>query len=410
MGWMDWLFGPPSEAKFAQLFTDALRSAGETREIQFNAEQFQLAISQEGEGGGIINLRNFYNEFCGLSPADRKKYLPQTVQALLAPQEELPEDFEEVKSHLRPKIWARAGIEHTNLQARIRGGAKGIDMPQFEVGSHLLASIVYDLPRSVRSISPEELVGWGTSYYEALEIARQNLIEVGFEYAKIGDGLYISSVSDSYDASRVLLTDFIRTLEVQGDHIAMVPSRDMLIVAGSDDDEALEAMITLAEQAVENPRPLCHSPLRLVGDEWVDWLPSRGHQLFDRFRLLELKYLFHEYSQQKDLLDKLYAQQNIERFVASFSAASPADDENNVFSYAVWSAGLEALLPQAERVLFFRQGPPEKEPQLVAAAPWHKVEKVVGHLMSEVDLYPKRFLVKEFPSDAELAKLGREMK
>ncbi|HTN75684.1 MAG TPA: DUF1444 family protein, partial [Pirellulaceae bacterium] len=224
--------------------------------------------------------------------------------------------------------------------------------------------------------------------------------------AKIGEGLYVSSVGDSYDASRILLTEFIRSLEVQGDLIAMTPARDLLLVTGSDDDEGLEGMATLAEQAAENPRPLCSTPLRLVGDDWVDWMPSRGHQLFDRFRLLELKFLFQEYGQQKELLDKLYVQQGIQRYVATFSAASPHDDENNVFSYAVWSEGVEALLPQAERVMFFR---PSNENEIVAAASWQKVQRVVGHLLSEVQLYPRRYLVTGFPTDEELAQLGNNM-
>jgi hypothetical protein len=277
-------------------------------------------------------------------------------------------------------------------------------MPQYEVGSHLLASICYDLPRSVRSISPEELKAWGASYYESLEIARQNLTEAGFSYAKVGDGLYISATGDSYDASRILLTEFIRSLEVKGEHIAMVPNRDMLLVTGADDDEGLEAMVTLAEQAAENPRPLCSTPLVLDGDQWNDWMPSRGHQLFDRFRLLELKFLYQEYGQQKELLDKLYQQQGIDRFVATFAAASDKAGDNDVFSYCVWSEGIETLLPQTERVMFYR---PDAAEELAASAPWSRVQKVVGHLMSEVDLYPRRFLVTGFPNADQLAQLDR---
>jgi hypothetical protein len=306
---------------------------------------------------------------------------------------------------LRPKIWARAGIEHTNLQARIRGGQKGIDMPQYEVGSHLVASICYDMPHSIRSISPEELDEWGTSYYEAIEIARQNLTETPFSYAKVGDGFYISGTGDSYDSSRLLVTELIRSLEVQGDHIAMVPNRDTLLVAGSDDDVSLEAMVSLAEQAVENPRPLSSMPLRLVGDDWVDWMPSRGHELFDRFRMLELKFLFQEYGQQKELLDKLYELQGIDRFVATYSRASNKEDDKDVFSYCMWADGIEVLLPKTERVIFFSNDAPD---HIAASAPWHKVQKIVGHLMSEVDLYPRRYLVTSFPSEEEIARLGKE--
>ena len=79
-----------------------------------------------------------------------------------------------------------------------------------------------------------------------------------------------------------------------------------------------------------------------------------------------------------------------------------------MFSYSVWTEGAETLLPQTERVMFLRPSNDENE-RIVANAPWHKVEKIVGHLMSDVDLYPKRFLVTEFPSASELAKLGGEM-
>jgi hypothetical protein len=405
MGWFDWLFGPPTEAKFAQCFIAELQKAGEQRPIRFDPHDFQLVISENGEQGGLINLRNFYIEFCNLSPADRKRYLPDTVQAIIAPREDLPDDFELIKPHLRPKIWARAGIEHTNLQARLRGSNR-LELPQYEVGTHLLASIVYDLPRSVRSISPDELENWNTSYYEALEIATQNLTEAGIEYAKVGEGLYVSSTGDSYDASRILLTDFIRSLPVRGDTIAMVPNRDTLLVAGSDDDEALEGMLTLAEQAVEGPRPLASTPLRLIEDDWVDWMPSRGHQLFDRFRVLEMKFLYQEYAHQKEVLEKLYEQHGIHRFVASYCAA--AEEGENLFSYAIWSEGVETLLPQTERLMFFRPSA-SAEGELVASAPWHKVEKLVGHLMSDVDLYPRRFLVTEFPTDDELRRLGLDL-
>jgi hypothetical protein len=82
------------------------------------------------------------------------------------------------------------------------------------------------------------------------------------------------------------------------------------------------------------------------------------------------------------------------------------EDENDVFSFAVWTEGIETLLPRTERVMFFRPGAVNP---IAAAAPWHKMEKIVGHLLTDTDLYPRRYLVSEFPSDEELTQLGKEL-
>ena len=48
---------------------------------------------------------------------------------------------------------------------------------------------------------------------------------------------------DSYDAARVLLLDTIRGLRVRGEIVAMIPNREALLFAGSDDLHALKHML-----------------------------------------------------------------------------------------------------------------------------------------------------------------------
>lgn len=67
----------------------------------------------------------------------------------------------------------------------------------------MVASLVYDLPETMRSISKEDLSNWGVTYYEALEIARENLEQTPYVIAQIGEGCYASSTGDNYDACRL---------------------------------------------------------------------------------------------------------------------------------------------------------------------------------------------------------------
>jgi hypothetical protein len=270
-----------------------------------------------------------------------------------------------------------------------------------DVGEHLTATVVYDLPDSVRSLESDRLEQWGTTLYEALEIAKANLREDQFAFASLGDRLYQAMGGDSYDAARLLLYDVIGSFHVQGRHIAMVPTRDTLLVTGSEDEEGLRMMLELGERAfTEDPRPFSATPLLLDEDAWVDWMPPPGHPLYDGFRTLELKSIYHEYAEQKKLLDAIHEARDEDVFVASFTAVER--DDGSIFSYCVWSDGItDALLPRTQRVLFYRPGE-----DVVASAPWEHVICVVGDLMEETDEYPARYRIHSFPSAQELAEIG----
>jgi hypothetical protein len=251
------------------------------------------------------------------------------------------------------------------------------------------------------SVPQSQLDEWGVSFYEALETARQNLASTDFAFARIGDSLWASLTGDNYDASRLLQLELIERIEVKGDHIAMVPNRDTLLIAGSADDLGLELLLNFAEKSLnEQPRPMLAMPLRLERGEWVDWMPDESHPLFAKFNTLALKYLYPEYAEQKKLLDAIHEQEGHDVFVASFTAVQkPSGD---VVSYCLWSHGVDALLPRTQRVVLTRE--PEG---IVALASWEHVCEVAGDLMEPTDEYPARFRVRQFPSDEQLSAIGR---
>ncbi len=140
-------------------------------------------------------------------------------------------------------------------------------------------------------------------------------------------------------------------------------------------------------------------PVRRVDGEWEDWLPSRGHALYDKFKLLEVQYLAEEYHAQSELLKKLYKSKSEEYFVAKYNGVQSEDGE--VVSYCVWSKGVVGLLPKTDKIYFF-----EPETESITQTEWQDVKKFAGALLIEQEgLYPPRFMVREFPSNEQMKAL-----
>ncbi|HND54350.1 MAG TPA: DUF1444 family protein [Pirellulaceae bacterium] len=400
MGFLDFFFRPPSIERFAEQFMAELRKVGVQGPMAYDKANERIVIGGP-KGANTIYLGAFYREHIRLPRRDRKKHLEQRARTMLVDENLIPEDLDEAREHLRPKIWVRAALEKAQLQVRLDGGdTTRFNIPEFEIGSHLVASLVYDLPDKMVSVSQDQLQRWGLTYYEAIEIACENLEQAGSTFAQIGDGFYAATTGDNYDACRLLLPGLIDRFEVQGELIAMTPNRDSLLITGADDDQGLELMLELTEKALEEPRPMAPIPLHRVDDDWVDWQPSDGHPLADRFRELRLRFLSQEYAEQRELLVALYEKQNTPRVIAPFKVAKHPD--RGLFSYCVWIADVPMLLPTTDWIYFTRGDSSE----ILASARWHRVAQQLGQLLQPTELYPELHYVDSFPTDEQLKQLS----
>ncbi len=398
MGLIDKFFGPPTPDRFAEQLMAALRRAGDRRRADYDPEKFQVRFYDEDRDAGVANLRNFYEEHCRLPRQERSKHLRHIVRGLLTYLKEVPEEFEDVRPDLRPIVRARSYFEFLQLQSAIEGHEPP-EIPCHEIGDHLAAALVYDLPESMQSISRDQLEGWQISYYEAQEVARRNLEETEFALASVDDRMYISTTGDNYDASRLLLTDVFDSLKLEGRPVVVVPNRDTLVVTGSDDVTGLGLMADFAERAMNGPRPMSAIPMILERGEWTSWMPPQDHPQHSRYRLLELKSMGGEYAEQKELLEALYERNGMDIFVSTFSAIESSSGE--VFSYCLWSENVDSLLPRTQKIMFYRDGIDG-----VFGGDWDRVMNLVGDLVEPVDMYPPRYRVRGFPTREQLAELG----
>jgi hypothetical protein len=267
------------------------------------------------------------------------------------------------------------------------------------------------MPQAMRSIIQDDLDKWGVTFYEAVEAARRNLEQMGnVAFASLqgqaGEGIYFSANGDNYDASRLVMLDLIRKFQVRGDYVAMVPNRDTLIITGSEDDAGLAVMIKAAEDSFDKPRPISTIALRLEGDNWESWLPEPSSPHYAKFHELKVRTVGMEYNDQKDLLDQIHTKTGDDVFVASFSAVQQKET-GRITSYAVWADGVPTLLPETDDVLLLRGNPQSEEIQVAASGSWQRVREIAGDLMQPMGFYPERYRVAEFPSDQQLAAIGK---
>jgi uncharacterized protein YtpQ (UPF0354 family) len=398
MGLLKKLFGPPSKDRFAKLVLAGIRRAGERREIVYDQGEFRLHTTERK--GMILNLDNAYPEYCDAPKSARPEVLRKWVRLWFSERHEIPDEFEHVRMDLRPVVNSRSHYELFNLQFQLEG-REVAPRPHFVLGEHFAVGLVYDLPETMQHVTQDNLDGWGVTYYEGLEAARENLAQLDFACIGPGEGegLWLSMAKDSYDAARILLVDILRNFRVRGDVVAMIPNRETLLVAGTEDADALKAMLTLAEEGIRQPRRISAIALRLEGDDWTPWLPPAEHPLHLGFRNLRTQTLGQDYAEQKQLLDKLHEKTGEDIFVASYSGIE-RKETGEVTTYCVWTEDVLTLLPPADLVAFVRRD------QSSFMVPWDRAVEVVGDLLEPLDMYPERYRVDGFPTEEQLKAMG----
>jgi hypothetical protein len=405
LGLLDrWFSRRLTPERFARLVLARLRRAGADPASRFDAERFAIIEP----GGAVFNLGNVYAVYQAASATDREK-LMRSFLATWAQcgRYEPPEDLNDARMDLLPVLRSRAYFE-CDVPLMSESLEEGPQLVYQTLNDHLAAGVVYDLPQSTMSVGPEQLGKWGITFYEALEIAKQNLAQKGGQYAKLG-GLAIFMEGDAYDAARMVVPEIIERLQLGGRPVAIAPHRERLFVASEDDAEALEAMAKLVADEVELPRAVSGQAFVWDGAEWSEWLPPEGSPLYGAFHNLAQHTLLGDYANQKDLFDK-----RLERRGEGPYAPSLMTVENQatgeVGSMTVWPPSNDVWLPRADRVAvpcaLSPDDPSTANLAAPAIVPWSAVLDVMGDALEPQDVYPPRWRAASPPTPEQLARLA----
>lgn len=389
------LIPPAGPNRFAKKVIAAMRAAGCTDPIEYDPQEFCLRIARDK--GATFWLSNAYGEYCHARLFVRRRLLTHFAQLFAVPTPDVPDTFEEAAPHLLPRVATRT---YLSTVPRLIGltPEDSPALPHILLTEQLGVAVAHDFEKAIALITREQLEKWGVSVQEALAAARDNLWRISNEsFREVVPGLYLSPWQDNHDASRLYLHDLIWQLEVTGDHVAMVPHRDVLLVTGSGNAAGLKAMADLASSLLGDTRCISGIPVRLEGTTWKTFVPDGDGPAAEALRSLRTRSLAREYAKQEELLER---QRPMEATVGRCVQFADRHGEAS-WVVCVWTPSARILLPEADLVSLDDSAGAGR-PLLVR---WADCRRLVGHRMHPQGLWPERYLVEEFPSAEELAAL-----
>jgi hypothetical protein len=379
---------------FADRMTAELRRRGVTGPITYHEDDFRLDL----ESGVSFMLANAYGDWQRAGRLRRGAVLKRYAESFTEPgREPIPQSPELALANLMVRVRDLAFF--SALELRLEGdGPAGSYRP---LNEHLAVEVVYDQPSSIANVLPDQLERWGISFDEALRSARANLRDrTTGTFRRHGDGVFVSPWQDAYDASRLVLTELISRLDVQGDPVALLPHRDHLIVTGSDDADGLRRAAELAEPLLREQRRETGYAFVWRDGEWQPFQPPERHVARRGFARLAQLTICLDYEQQGAALQEK---------VGGDAFVSPQrlferEAGDALVSVATWTAGVPTYLPQADQIAFVQIGEGD-DPRDVVSVAWDDAVAEVGDLMRPQRMRPERWFVEAFPDDEQLARL-----
>jgi hypothetical protein len=401
----------PSREEFAALIANAIVQSGEKRPLRHDPDLF--GISRRDEPSiPQLSLDSAYSAFrCG-DHAGRDTLVRNAVRAWHRSDQGLPADFEDAAHDLLPVVNSYAVLEFTKFQdadsARLRSGSRPASThPGKRIAEHLFASVAYDMPESLRTLTGEDFEQWGVDFDIAMQRAMENLRTLGHEFVRLRApaAAYRLNVADVYCSSRLLLPEIFQGLGLRGSPVVMVPGKDALFVAGAQDDEALEAML----QCVKGNRfhrRVGDYAYRLGSRGWAPWLPAPSHRLHAPFREVAMHTERNLCEFQKNHLykgkDAFTDGPNGFALVGALMVSGDRDPLHPR-TICVWTKDCTALLPKADYVAFVELHHGEQSVAAIREYPWPVVAEVLGGMLRPQGMYPERYRTEGFPTDAQFA-------
>lgn len=404
MSWIKNMLGmKPTQEEFARLAFKVCQTAYEGQQIILDKKEFSLVVcDEEGKPSNTIYLGNAYEEYCA-APKDVRDLV---LRSLFEKPVELPDSLNDAIVNIMPRVQPRSFFEENIVRARLSPISEddSFQLPYQPIAEHLAIGLVWDTPQQVAYLSEETLTKWETSFESLLPRAITNLTRISPEpFQPAGKGVYISHYQDTHDASRLLITHRIKDCRVKGRPLACIPNRNTLIITGDEDVEGQTTALKLIEQALKQPRMMPVFPIVMENDRWQLWNVPPADPNGSTWAELNVMALTDIYGQQQELLNALNEVEESEVFVATYTAMrAPAGE---VISFSTWTEGTHSWLPKTDLLTFVEIVGDDGD--VVCCVKWDDARQILGNELRELDVYPKRFEVKGFPSAAQLSELKK---
>ena len=242
--------GLETPAEFTREYAEAFRKASAGTKVEI-IKDLELKITPDGGNDFTVFLDNAYDNY---KPDPKSKddiinrYVASSLETISGPQKEAGLD----PARIVPVIKDRAWLEDTR-KALLSRGAKSLPENVYEeYNSDLIILYAEDSPKNISYFKPEDLEKAHINRSELRSLACDNLKRL---LPKIeqqgGNGLFMVTAGGDYESSLLLFDSIWQDFqkEVRGDVIAAIPTRDLLLVTGSKDQQGIEHLKQMVQKA-----------------------------------------------------------------------------------------------------------------------------------------------------------------
>ena len=243
-----WLFVRSSFAEVVlddSAFTQRYAKAISIREDGMRADikgRLEVEMTYSNGETSTAYLDNAYMNYRS-SPGELDAIINAYINALTKSSSDVKSNIE--KEHIFPVIKDRGYMEH--ITKLMNHSSKG-ELPFYyeKLNDVLYVMYAIDTPSSIKFMPKEDINALGVEEGELRNLSMANLMNANESLQIQGDRSTVSMVvADGIYEASFLLYDDLWTKEnfpVKGDIVVYVPSRDVLIVTGSEDTESLETV------------------------------------------------------------------------------------------------------------------------------------------------------------------------
>lgn len=393
------LFGY-TQSSLAKEILQIASSIGYTGKVDYDEQSETIVFANQSK----LSLSSVYLDIKHLDAKTRRQQLYHLVQSLITPS--LPETWEDAASHILPRIRPLSLLAMRSHHLEIKGSHYEYlpDEDYLPLCSSLAMEFVLDTEYDIRSLDKASFQKWQVTLEEIKKQAISNLYRLSEEpFQSVNEGLWHSPWQDNHDNARLLLTEKLSDSNIKGDAVLLIPHRDLLLIADSHNDAAVQQACELAEQQAEHHRYTTLHPYIWHEESLIEYHPHNESQQYPCVKRLHTKAHIADYEEQKPVLENWLAQQGEDYFVANYSAVQTKDGD--IFTYATWSEGVPSYLPKTDLIALVaeKDGVPSDTLGLV---PWHMIALRCPHRLTEVPgWHPLRYQVNSFPSAEEIQDL-----
>jgi len=381
----------PSHDVFVEELIQALRAGGETRAIRYDAEVFCLLIGDNKEFADVVvRLNDAFQKYEKLSPEVRASEIHHL--ATLCRQPRVPENYQEVAPRLQLCVRHISYLHlHEELAATWPSRIAPPSLVHSKITDELILCVGLTDGETLRLLTEAQAARWKISTGKLIRIASRNQFKSALVFKRTGS-VWRSLNEKHYAAADFVVGHLLATLSVRGSPVVLLPSRDSLIVTGSEDMEGLTQMAAIGHVEIEEAQyPVSGRPLTWNGRLWTPFQPP--DKVRATFAHLEQAYEVDRYEEQSRVLGIRYSSAADGTQIAEVRIYPDGSAFQKV---ALWHSGSPVLLPVADAVALH-----DRKSGAVEVVLWKDVLRVLGEHLVPMHK-PLRYRAERFPTLAEI--------